>query len=377
MNSLHQEYLDRGEAIYTAKVDSIRSLAGYQKVWFKWWFKADPRITKIEILWTEGIEPKSKEIAVTRTQSGVLTMETVLENIPGGVYYFEFLTKDDKGNRSMSFGTSVEIYGDTYLETLYNRTINSAVYYDDKKMVIQWSNNPRNSAGCILSYTNTNDKTVTVYVPGTTSTTTISDWKAGLSYYTRFASSTYLDTIDANVVNYTVKESTPFKGPHILSAASPCEIYARDFDFGGEGVAFHDVNTINDTGNGYRADNGDPEGGIADIEGGGNMAHNSAGEWLVYTVEVRDAGLYEADVYLSVRRNTGMFSMSFDGNKSETTTVQSNDTWADWRWVFEWYPNLKPTQPKYRLSAGKHKIRFTKESGDFNFMSYKFTYVGE
>lgn len=55
----------------------------------------------------------------------------------------------------------------------------------------------------------------------------------------------------------------------------------------------------------------------------------------------------------------------------------NNGNWGNWRWVFETYPNLKPTQPKFYLTAGKHKIRISYESGGFNWMSFKFTKAEE
>ncbi|MDR2285969.1 MAG: carbohydrate-binding protein [Prevotellaceae bacterium] len=151
-------------------------------------------------------------------------------------------------------------------------------------------------------------------------------------------------------------------------------IPARDFDYGGEGLGFHDVDG-NQSDNNYRGENGDPEGNNADLEG--NIGWTSPGEWQVYTIEVQDAGYYEVDVYLSAAGDGGTFSVSVDGNKSENTTVPNNGSWNDWRWTFERYPEFKSTQPKFYLSAGKHKVRFNVEASGYNFMALKFTYVGE
>lgn len=51
-----------------------------------------------------------------------------------------------------------------------------------------------------------------------------------------------------------------FNGPHILSFRKPCIIQMRDFDIGGEGVAFHDDTYGNTNGNNrmYRILGGDP-----------------------------------------------------------------------------------------------------------------------
>jgi hypothetical protein len=54
----------------------------------------------------------------------------------------------------------------------------------------------------------------------------------------------------------------------------------------------------------------------------------------------------------------------------------------DYPWIqpkkVDWvYPDLKPTQPKFCLFAGKHKIRFNFESGGFNLMGFRFTRTGD
>jgi hypothetical protein len=366
---MHIEYLERGEKIYAARVDSVSPHSGYNRVVMEV-FIYTQRIDHIRFYWNTRSDSADFNIG---NKAG--SFNFIIENLPERDYLFEVVSFDKFGNKSFPFEVSIKTYGENYRSGLWSKPIRSVLLQDDG-FYITWGIAPENSLYSELIYADSeghehilsipNDETVTAMEPQTI-----------LRFRTLIQPPEVIDTfyLDWEPAPALV-ESTPFKGPHILSAANPCIIEARNFDFGGEGLAFHDINTINDTGESYRADNGDPAGGVADIEGGGNIAHNSAGEWLVYTVEVQDAGLYEADVYLSVRRNTGMFSMSFDGNKSETTTVPNNDSWNAWRWVFETYPNLKPTQPKFRLSAGKHKIRFTKESGDFNFMSYKFTRIG-
>jgi hypothetical protein len=168
-----------------------------------------------------------------------------------------------------------------------------------------------------------------------------------------------------------------FNGPHILSAATPCVVDARDFDYGGEGLAFHEVSgrTPNSS---YRTAAGDELSKTVDIEGGGNLGYVGVGEWLVYTVNVQDAGVYAADVSLSVSNSVGgIFSFAFDGIKSDNVTAPNQGSWSAWVWVFEQYPDLKPQQPTLYLSAGKHKIKFTAEGGGFNLMRYRFTRISD
>lgn len=87
----------------------------------------------------------------------------------------------------------------------------------------------------------------------------------------------------------------PFKGtPTVL----PGVLQAENFDTGADGVAFHDMNgTKQGTGSSYRSD----VGGI-DIEKGGSgyvVGYTEVGEWMEYTVDVKEAGVYSYDISYS------------------------------------------------------------------------------
>jgi hypothetical protein len=93
---------------------------------------------------------------------------------------------------------------------------------------------------------------------------------------------------DGKVIFVTDKHKT-FKGPHVLSAGLPCIIPMRDFDMGGEGVAFHDSDEYNHNqpgGDDYRRSHGDMNSYSVDVEKGVNIGWIDSGEWLLYTVEV-------------------------------------------------------------------------------------------
>jgi hypothetical protein len=223
--------------------------------------------------------------------------------------------------------------------------------------------------------------------PGPNGTSWQIDLPYGLSaqYVVLLFTSTSINATYISVMEFEVyglgedEETMAFNGPHILSAANPCIIDARDFDFGGEGVSFHDDGS-NNPGVSYRADNGDPNSGNADVESAGNIGYTNAGEWVQYTVEVHDAGLYEVDMYMSVNSaNGGSFSMSVDDGAivSANTTVPNNGDWGAYRWAFETYPDLKSTQPNFRLSMGRHKIRVNYNSDGFNWKNFKFTRIGD
>jgi hypothetical protein len=321
------------------------------------------RITTVRIIWNNNRD--STDIPVDN-RIGIFTREINYSGENG--YTFYAVCFDKFGNRS--------VLSETRATLLRNRDVTAAKAMDDGSLNIQWGNNIQYVDHCRLSYTGQNGLAVSTKVLPSETNTVINGYTGDLSYTTLFTLiPATTDTFRVETLAPAVQESAPFNGPHILSASAPCEIEARDFDYGGEGLAFHEVSSRTPNSS-YRTAAGDELSKTVDIEGSGNLGYVGVGEWLVYTIEVRDAGVYAADVYLSVNNSAGgSFNFSIDGNRSETVVAPNNSSWNSWRWVFETYPDL--VQPTFRLSTGKHKFRFTVEPGGFNLMGYKFTYIGE
>jgi hypothetical protein len=165
-------------------------------------------------------------------------------------------------------------------------------------------------------------------------------------------------------------EHKPFKGPHILSKAAPCIIPMRDFDMGGEGVAFHESDNYNSQieGDDYRRSYGDMNSFPVDVDNGTLIAWSALGEWLLYTVEVRDAGEYQLSISVSTMLEP-TFHLEVDGlNVSGPISVAPTGGWANWTW----YPE-KPLN--VYLTAGTHQIKYYLESGENNLYEMKLEYV--
>lgn len=177
---------------------------------------------------------------------------------------------------------------------------------------------------------------------------------------------TYEATVDVTVVFST---STPFMGPHILSQDAPFTLEARNFDFGGEGIAYHDLDVGNTPGATYRADNGDPNSPDVDIEWGGNLGYTNADEWLLYTVEVQDTGIYSFQLEGALDGSAGSFHLDVDGkNQTGTVSFPATGGWGNFVWYYT------DNSVELNLSEGTHWIRFYFEGG-FNSKTYRFTYL--
>lgn len=135
MNSLHEEYLNRGESIYTGVVDSLTAAPGNERVKFRWLLNSDPRITHVLIYWNDYAD--SMSVDVNRTQNGDMWMEDIYE-FPENDYVFNVKTADDEGHRSMPTEISVKVYGANYIATLMNRGMKSREVNERGEGVISW-----------------------------------------------------------------------------------------------------------------------------------------------------------------------------------------------------------------------------------------------
>lgn len=99
----------------------------------------------------------------------------------------------------------------------------------------------------------------------------------------------------------------PFKD---MVAEIPGTIEAENFDTGAEGMSFHDSDS-KDEGDGKYRTNG---GGVDIVKGNGGMAigYTNSGEWLEYTVDVKEAGTYAFDAVVSSGANNSSFSLSLN-----------------------------------------------------------------
>lgn len=148
-------------------------------------------------------------------------------------------------------------------------------------------------------------------------------------------------------------------------AALPGIVQSEDFDSGGEGVAYHDVDAGNN-GGAYRNTNVDVLGPLADGEGYG-VGWIYAGEWLEYTVNVGVAGTYNIQALVGTPGDGATFHIEFDGvNKTGRITIPNTGAYSTYQTVMK---------TGVRLSAGQHVMRVVMDTnstsgavGDFNYL---------
>ena len=130
----------------------------------------------------------------------------------------------------------------------------------------------------------------------------------------------------------------------------PGRIEAEAHDSGGEGVGYHDSTDV-DTGTywpKYRSGAVDVD-RCADDGEGAHVGGVTLGEWLAYTVEVKEDGLYDLDLRVSSAGPGGTLHVEFNGRDvTGPISVPDTGSFQQWRTV---------TLRAVRLRAGKQVMR--------------------
>lgn len=180
MNELHQPYLDEGEVIYGAKVDSVAPGAGKGRIQLEMFILAQ-RIETVRIYWNDYQDSTDVQIS---NQTG--SRKKLIENMDEKGYIFQFVSFDKFGNKSLPFEVTGNVYGDRFQATLTNRVITSKTALTDGKITIKWSGMVDKGVRCDLVYTNLTGNQVTRKVPMNEGTTIITDLGSDLKYRTLF-----------------------------------------------------------------------------------------------------------------------------------------------------------------------------------------------
>ncbi|MFK7923030.1 MAG: cellulase family glycosylhydrolase [Bacteroidia bacterium] len=192
-------------------------------------------------------------------------------------------------------------------------------------IVVDWNNRATASGDIILERSVGSNAFVQIAsLPANTTTFTDVNVEEGKTYtyrmYTTRADGTLLHGYPTRL-RITASVQTPFNQ---TSIAIPGVLEVEEYDNGGEGLAYHDNEAANIPG-GFRVDEG------VDIGALGNdyiLEYVASGEWIEYTVEVAQAGIYSVTAEIASEVANGTFSITFDkNNASSNFTVPSTGAW--------------------------------------------------
>lgn len=159
----------------------------------------------------------------------------------------------------------------------------------------------------------------------------------------------------------------PFRGQ---VSVIPGTIEAENFDDGGEGVAYHDrePENLEKRRPAYRESGVDLERREA-ASNGFNLGWTQAGEWLTYTVSVRESGTYRLEMMVASEKAGGRFHIEV-GGVDRTGPIAIPDT-GGWQ-------RLAPlTKDGVRLEAGTYVMKVVMDAdgasggvGDIDFFRF-------
>lgn len=163
---------------------------------------------------------------------------------------------------------------------------------------------------------------------------------------------------------FAVAKSFPHtKGqPFVLSKEAPITWRFSAWDRGGRYAGYEDKSGRN--------------GNTPDVEGNGNIGYTTGGEWLCYTVDVKDAGKYKCTMTASSNAGKGTWGGNYQwfldkpnvasAAVSPTFQLQSGGGWGG-PWM--------PAETEVTLEAGVQRLIFYMHQGAHNLFDITFEYA--
>ena len=206
MNSIFQEYLDRGEHIYISIADTLTIIPGDQRAVVKWKIDADPKLKETVIKWGDN---DSIVFPIEREKKGTQWISKEIKGLPEGNLNFIAYNIDIYGNVSLETEKSQMIYGPKYTANQSPRKIASSIVLNENELTMTW-NTMENCVGVMMYYTNREGKAQEVFIEPTDTELKLTDFVLGgkFSYKTWYKpTEDCLDTFiteakEANFPNY-------------------------------------------------------------------------------------------------------------------------------------------------------------------------------
>jgi glucosylceramidase len=151
----------------------------------------------------------------------------------------------------------------------------------------------------------------------------------------------------SSTVQLTVgSRETPYGG---TPWSVPGLIQAENFDDGGNGVGYFNTYTSNPAGTNYRPGTTVGVEVNSDVGGGYDVGYTDEGQWLKYTVNVAQSGIYNLQARVASLGPGGYWHVEFDGrNATGNLFTPVTDGWQTWTTM---------VSPAFLLEAGQHVMR--------------------
>jgi hypothetical protein len=177
-------------------------------------------------------------------------------------------------------------------------------------------------------------------------------------------SSTSAPSVDfTSATRDSVKDIGAFEYGTVIAASGTTTMQAENFNFGGEGVGYHDIDASNNGGV-YRPNEGVDLARTTDVSGGYVVGWAGAAEWMRYTVNVATAGLY--NVTFRIAGWGGSLHLENQSGTNLTGVVNLPSTGGFDNWTNVTINNVS-------LAAGSQTLRLVIDAAGFNLNHVAFT----
>lgn len=132
-------YNEANKYVYPQKPENLKAVPGLYRVQLSFLKAVDPRVTSAKIFWNNGLDSVAVDMK-NPVHSVEDTIYVNIDNLEEVSYTFTIYNYDAVGNRSVPSEATTTVRGDTYVSSLSNRAIASAVALSDKESVVMWGN---------------------------------------------------------------------------------------------------------------------------------------------------------------------------------------------------------------------------------------------
>ena len=187
------------------------------------------------------------------------------------------------------------------------------------------------------------------------------------------------DVVDAITRQRSSNAAVPYRRNVV-----PGRIIATEYDLGGPGIAYVDdsvANFENSTGNFTRWNNGlffrndgvDVEPSTDPTSNGYNIGWIKRDEWVQWTLDIQENGLYDIEVRFAANKDNGKFHLTMDDiDITEIVSVPFTGDWQNWQTILFEDVVLTTSDKKLKLIVDKAAVN----AGSFNISSFNFVRVG-
>lgn len=178
IDDTYKDFIKDGERIYMGRVDSLKARSGLNRVELSWLAISDRRVVKATVFWNN--RTSSKDVPIHKT-AGIDSISVMLTDMPEENYSFEVITYDSLKNFSMPVAITARVYGEQYVNSLYNRPILSTKY-KNSTLTIKWDAAGSGTVVTHLEYIDNSALPHTIEVSADEEQTVLSDFKKGSSF---------------------------------------------------------------------------------------------------------------------------------------------------------------------------------------------------